>query len=487
MAGSATTTFDITDLTILTTYYCRIRYQDSADRWSSWSTQVLFTTADVYIDAPTNTSPANLEANIAETPELTSDDFECINWSDTHASSDWEVYSDSGLTILVWSSYDDTSNLTTARIPPGILNPGSTNYYWRCRHTGTTYGDSAWSTVTKFTTQDQFILVYGIALVSSGGGAGTWQRVNENGNNVTLTTTDFNYHPVWGGIEDVTIDGQAMVKIPKFYYKVGNLSGGDQTGKKAWFVSNYPVMGFTLHPAFMDGGVEIDQFYYGKYEATADGSTKAGSASGATPLASIDFPTMQGRCTARNTGGVDGFHMLHIHELSAVQMLCLIENGGPDVQSSIGAGNTVSSATVNTGASNAAWRGIYELWGNTLCMIDGAQFDTAKKIKVFDQNGNGTYVNTNIVLDSASGWITGMYDNAGTGYDLKSMFLGKTTDLTETNGTFGDFQYAPQTSDNVCYHGGRWSTGSYAGLFHLFLYNTASNSEAYCGSRLAKV
>jgi len=57
----------------------------------------------------------------------------------------------------------------------------------------------------------------------------------------------------------------------------------------------------------MDGGVELDQFYYGAYEATNDGGTKAGSATGVAPLVSIDFPTMQTRCTARNTGGVDGF------------------------------------------------------------------------------------------------------------------------------------------------------------------------------------
>lgn len=488
VAGSATTTFDITDLTTLTTYYCRIRYQDSADRWSSWSTRVLFTTANVYIDAPTNTSPASLETNIIETPELTSDAFECINGADTHASSDWEVYSDSGLTILVWSSYDDTSNLTTATIPAGILNPGSTNYYWRCRHTGTTYGDSAWSTATKFTTKDQFSVIYGIALVSAGGGAGSWQMINENGNDITLTTTDFNYHPVWGGIEDVTIDSQSMVKIPKFYYKVEILPGGDQTGKKAWLVSDSPVTGFTLHPAFMDGGVEIDQFYYGKYEATNDGGTKAGSASGVAPLVSIDFLTMQGRCTARNTGGVAGFHMLNIHELSAVQMLCLIENGGPDVQSSIGAGNTASSAAVNTGTSNAVWRGIYELWGNVQCAVDGVQWDTTNQFKVFDRLGNGTYVSTGVTASATDGWITGLHDDSGTGFDLSSAFFGETFDGTESNGTFGDYEYSPDlTEDNVCYHGGHWGYGSHAGLFGLGLGSVASFSNTNVGFRLAKV
>lgn len=487
IAGSATFSFDVSGLGSLIEYYCRIRYKDSKNRWSAWSETIFFTTVNIYIDTPTNLSPANNESNIGETPTLTSDAFECVNVSDTHASSDWEIYSDSGLTALVWSSYDDTTNKTTAPVPTDELLSGETDYYWRCRHTGTTYGTSAWSTATKFTTKDQFTVIYGIALVSGGGGAGSWQMVNENGNDITLTTSDFNNHPVWGEIEDVTIDSQAMVKIPKFYYKVGNLSGGDQTGKKAWLVSNIPATGFSLHPAFMDGGVEIDQFYYGKYEATNDGGTKAGSASGVAPLMSINFPTMQSRCTARNTEGVDGFHMVNIYELSAVQMLCLIENGGPDVQSSIGAGNTASGEAVNTGASNAMWRGIYELWGNTRCMIDGVQFDTKKQVKIFDGNGDGTYIATSVALSSASGWITEMHAETGVDYDLSTVFLGKTTDNTESNGSFGDYQYSPNTSVNVCYHGGYWSNGSRAGLFFLYLDLTASHSLTNGGSRLAKV
>ncbi len=64
----------------------------------------------------------------------------------------------------------------------------------------------------------------GIALVTSGGGSGTWQRVDKNGNNFTPEASYFDDHPIWGGIEDVIIDSQAMVKIPKFYVKVGILS-----------------------------------------------------------------------------------------------------------------------------------------------------------------------------------------------------------------------------------------------------------------------
>ncbi|MCD6346227.1 MAG: hypothetical protein J7L96_02275 [Bacteroidales bacterium] len=485
--GEAGTSFSITGLDGTTLYYCKIRYQDSADVWSEWSDIISFTTANVYIDTPTNVSPADTEASIGETPELSSNAFECINGSDTHLNSDWEVYSDAGLTTLVWSSYDDTSNLESITIPAGNLSEGETSYYWRCRHTGTTYGDSAWSTETSFTTVASFANIVGIALVSAGGGAGTWQQIDADGNNVAPDAAFFSNHAMYGNISDVTIDGQAMVKIPKFYIKQ-DIAGGDQAGKKAWWISDVPASGFSLDPAFMDAGVEIDQFYYAKYEATDDGGTKAGSVVGVSPLVSIDFPTMQSRCTARNTGGVDGFRMVDIHELSAVQLLCLIENGGPDVQSTIGTGNTASSAAVNTGSSNAVWRGIYELWGNVRCMIDGVQFDTNNQIKVFDQNGNGTYISTGVTASATDGWITGMHDDSGTGFDLGMLFLGKTFDGTEGNGTFGDYEYSPDlTEDNVFYHGGDWSLGSQAGLFDLFLYGGAADAAPRFGSRLAKV
>jgi hypothetical protein len=488
VTGTAVASFNITGLDVNTLYYVRIRYQDSDDRWSDWSTVISFTTANIYIDTPVNTSPASLETDIGETPTLASDAFECINGSDTHASSDWEIYSDAGLTTLVWSSYDDTSNKTTATVPAGELSASSTDYWWRCRHTGTTFGDSAWSTATKFTTKNSFVLIYGIAMVSSGGGAGTWARVDENGDNITPTVTDFNNHPVWGNIETVTIDSQSMVKIPKFYSKVGVLTGGDRVGKKAWLVSDGPATGFTLNPAFMDGGVEINQFYYGAYEASDDGGTKAKSISGVLPLVDIDFTAMQARCTARNTGGVDGFSMVNIHQLSAVQILILIQNGGPDVQSTIGDGNTSSSAAVNTGSSDATWRGIYEMWGNVRCAIDGVQFDTSNQIKIFDQNGNGTYVSTGVTASATNGWTTGMHDDTGTGYDLGTSFLGETFDSASTNGSFGDYQYSPDlTEDNVCYYGGYWGNGSRAGLFNMYLSSDATYVNTYYGFRLAKV
>jgi hypothetical protein len=127
------------------------------------------------------------------------------------------------------------------------------------------------------------------------------------------------------------------------------------------------------------------------------------------------------------------------------------------------------------------------MWGNIRCAIDGAQFDTSNQIKIFDQNGNGTYVSTGVTLSAASGWTTAMHDDTGTGFDLNTAFLGKTTDGTESNGSFGDYQNTPSTSDNVCYHGGRWGFGSSAGLFLMHLGLDASYAVLSLGFRLAKV
>ena len=104
---------------------------------------------------PTNASPADSASGIGETPTLSGDSFTVMFGSDTHASSDWEVYSDVGLNTLVWSSYDDASNLESIDVPAGNLSV-STTYYWIHRKTGTTYGDSAWSTAFSFGTAASF-------------------------------------------------------------------------------------------------------------------------------------------------------------------------------------------------------------------------------------------------------------------------------------------------------------------------------------------
>jgi hypothetical protein len=469
-----------------TSYKWRCKDVSTLAEESEWTTAQAFETANVYTAKPTNTDPTDTETDIGETPTLTSDAFECVNDSDTHASSDWEIYDDTD--ALIYSSYDDTSNKTTLSVPEGELEVSST-YTWRVRHTGTTYGDSEWSTATEFTTKAAFVLIYGIAQVSTGGGAGTWARVDANGDNITLTSTDFDNHPIWGGIETQTIDGQQMVKIPKFWFKVGDAPvGSDRAGKKCWWISDTEVSGFSVHPAFMDSEVEIDQFWIGAYEASDDGGTKVKSVSGVAPLASTSFDDFVTKIGARNTGGVDGFHMPDIHELAAIQMLALIEMGTPDAQSAIDVGND-SGSVHNTGVDDDIYRGIYQLWSNVFMWVDGLRTTTAETIKIYDNVGNQTWVVIDTGLSAnRNGYPVTMKEDTGTDYDLTALFIADTFDATDTNGTYADKQILnkPSSEDFVCRHGGYWYGAVYYGLFYVYVYFTSSDTTSFNGARLAK-
>lgn len=306
---------------------------------------------------------------------------------------------------------------------------------------------------------------------------------------MALDKTFFDKTYPWAGIKTETIDGQEMVYIPKFYYKTGTApTGSQQAGKKCLWVSDRPIAGYRVHPAFMKAGAEIAGFWVGAYECSVDASvgSKAASVSGKAPLVSIDFPTMQSRCAARNVNGQTGWHLWNIYELAAIQMLCLIELGSPDVQAKIGSGNSNSSAAVATGSSNAKWRGISELWGNVWHMVDGFK-GSGTTIQILDRLGNGTYVNTGVAaLSGTHAYPKDMMDASGSGFDFNDVFIPKTLDATQSNGTYGDF-YWYAVNDFVCYHGGAWGGGASGGLFCLSLGVPASCSDVGIGGRLAKV
>ena len=292
----------------------------------------------------------------------------------------------------------------------------------------------------------------------------------------------------WSDIKTETVDGQSMVWIPKFYYRVHTPTTGTYLGKKCLEISDGAADGFVLHPAFMKNGAEITGFWVGAYECSMDASdsNKAASIIGKSPLVSINFPTMKTRCEARNVNGQTGWHLWNIYELAAIQMLCLIELGSPDVQAKIGSGNSNSSAAVATGSTNAKWRGICELWGNVWHMVDGLK-GSGTKIQMFDRLGNGTYVNTGVAAYSAAhGYPKDMLDVSGTGFDFNDVFIPKTIDATASNGTYGDY-YCAAVSDFVCYHGGAWDNGAYDGLFNLNLFYVSSSVYPSVGGRLAKV
>jgi hypothetical protein len=56
-------------------------------------------------------------------------------------------------------------------------------------------------------------------------------------------------------------DGNVMVEIPKFYFKYSRVDSVN-----TWDVRTIPASGYTLHPAFIKSGVEVDYRYIGAYD-----------------------------------------------------------------------------------------------------------------------------------------------------------------------------------------------------------------------------
>ncbi|WP_281982941.1 Ig-like domain-containing protein [Azonexus hydrophilus] len=476
-------------LAVNTLFYVRARVKDVAGLASDWATITSFTTKATYayVNTPTVTTPTNGQTEIPEQPTLQSSAFTTTGGADTHASSQWQIRTAAGTWAApLHDSGASTTNKTSYTVPTGVLVAGQTQYVMRVRHTGTSLGASEWSSDIAFTTKQQFAQIIGIVCTATGGGAGTWQRVDENFAAITTTAATFNNHPTYAGVVAQTIDGQAMMKVPKYYLKTGTVPSGTYAGKRYWMISDQPVSGFTAHPAFMNAGVAIDQFWVGKYQGTTDG-TKLGSVAGLMPLVSIDFPTMQTRATNRNTGGVTGFGLWNIYQLSAIQTLALIEMGGSDSQALIGQGYVSGSSALavdNATVAQATWRGIVGLWGNVWQMVDGLRTNESSQYEIWDKNGNKTWVNTGVTAP-ADGYPVTFATASGASFDLGLLMLPQTSNASAANGTTGDCFW--RAANCVAYHGGGWSYGPDAGLFSLYVYNAASYSYSPIGGRLAKV
>lgn len=332
--------------------------------------------------------------------------------------------------------------------------------------------------------------IIGVCCTATGGDGGTWVYVDQSGNTITPGASYFNDHPVWGNIEDVTIDSQAMVKIPKFYYKRGVISGGANDGKEAWWISDVLMSGFAIHPAFRSAGSDVNQVYVGKYQASSDG-TKMKSVSGVLPAVSKSLTTFQGEASARNTGGVTGFMLWSMFQWSAIQWLYLVENATMDSQEKTGAGRVNELSAANVDASDVAratYRGMVGLWGNVRQWLDGLKTDADGHINLWDRDGNKGWVDTAHKRTAAAGTIypTTFMSINGTGYDFDEVFIGDTGPTSNSNATAPDYQYFT-TSEYFPSVGGSWGTALSAGLWYVICGHAASYMITYLGARLAKV
>lgn len=472
-----------------TTYYVRARTLDVAGLWSDWSAGTNFTTAAsfAYVAAPTITGPQANATDIAEQPTFSTSAFSVVGATDTHASSQFRVRSADGPYVTpVWDSGEDVTNKVSIVMPAGKIKAGGNVYYVQARHKGTSKGWGEWSSEIKFTTKAQFANVIGIVMVASGGGSGTWARVDENGNPKVTDAAFFGSHPVYGAIQDVIIDGQEMVRIPAFYVKAGSVSSGQYAGKRAWWVSDQPLAGYSLHPAFMDAGNPLSQFWVGKFQATpVPGESTIGSLKYAAPTVGLSLADFKDRANQRNVGGVTGFSIWNYYQLQAIQLLCVIEVCGTDSQTLLGKGNTESSGAFNSYSAQATWRGVVGLWGNVHQIVDGLK-SNASVLQIWDKQGNKTYVNTGVSAASRTSYADVPSADSGASYDLSIGFVPSTLTSSENSSFGGDMvSYWP---DCIAYHGGYWGSGSSAGLFCLYIaYKADSTGGKSVGTRIAKV
>jgi hypothetical protein len=317
----------------------------------------------------------------------------------------------------------------------------------------------------------------------------TYSRINRC--NVSDDGTINAFYGDAGYTEDGS-NGQVMVYIPKFYYKVTPITlDGVNIRKGQWSVSDIQIDNtWQLHPAFYDAsGNEVDYFLYSAFEGVGQNSSGTYGTSYNTTsdkLSSVaDYTPTTGathadaRTMAANRGV--GWYQIGIKQHSAVQLLIAIEYGF-DSQSTIGqgpvAGDTKKTGTTvgnitsgSTTAPNVAvnWRGIENLWGNILSWIDGllkstrANYDICTTL-AFSDSKTSAYSSISF---GSSIWSVGGYISAF-GYDENNDWLFLPSEVSDTsNVMISDGLNINQTTAFYITTGGATSYYEKAGLFYI--------------------
>lgn len=308
-------------------------------------------------------------------------------------------------------------------------------------------------------------------------------------------------------IEDGS-NGQVMVYIPKFYYKVTPItkSGTYALTEGKWEISDAPQSEFTLHPAFYDAsGNEIDYFLYGAFDAVGQNSSgiygtaynttsdKLSSVAGSSMLPTNNITRATSRTMATNRG--IGWYQVGVKQTMAIQMLLSVEYG---FNSQIGIGQGVvstSAATyagrttgnITSGTQNKTipvnWRGIENLWGNISNWIDGLNFSNRQPYfcnsYTFIDNTTTDYTEIKFKVPS-SNYITAL------GYDSDNpwVLLPSTSSSTSNpTGSIGDY-VSSSTGWQLVRLGGSWNEDSKAGIFYWNCYGASSAAGTVIGARL---
>ena len=367
----------------------------------------------------------------------------------------------------------------------------------------------------------------------------------------------------WYGDADYKEDGsmgQVMVYQPKFYYLVCPVEYdpidtgiGYHLRKANYYVSEKPRAGFRLHPAFYDAsGNEIDYFltsaYEGSiYDASASayllndeqvmntGEDKFSSIAGARPASgssqNLTRPNIEAMAQNRGTN----WHGDLIKQVSAEQMLMIIEMGMMNLQTAIAQGvvslpwttgsDTTSSYAAATGSTaslgngtgraektttyeggvakeytvdgktSVCWRGKENFWGNIWKFVyginiwgngkmGGGQPYICSDFSFAESKNSGNYEPAGFTVTNANGYISAMgYSTACDWLFIASECLGN------SSLPVGDYTYITVNLNGyrIAQLGGHWNDGGNAGGFYWALSNGVGTRHRYIGGRLVYI
>lgn len=367
----------------------------------------------------------------------------------------------------------------------------------------------------------------------------------------------------WYGDADYKEDGsmgQVMVYQPKFYYLVCPVEYdpidtgiGYHLRKANYYVSEKPRAGFRLHPAFYDAsGNEIDYFltsaYEGSiYDASASayllndeqvmntGEDKFSSIAGARPASgsSQNLTRQNIEAMAQNRG--TNWHGDLIKQVSAEQMLMIIEMGMMNLQTAIAQGvvslpwttgsDTTSSYAAATGSTaslgngtgraektttyeggvakeytvdgktSVCWRGKENFWGNIWKFVyginiwgngkmGGGQPYICSDFSFAESKNSGNYEPAGFTVTNANGYISAMgYSTACDWLFIASECLGN------SSLPVGDYTYITINLNGyrIARLGGNWISGGNAGGFYWYLGSGVGDRYRYIGGRLVYI
>ena len=367
----------------------------------------------------------------------------------------------------------------------------------------------------------------------------------------------------WYGDADYKEDGsmgQVMVYQPKFYYLVCPVEYdhidtgiGYHLRKANYYVSEKPRAGFRLHPAFYDAsGNEIDYFltsaYEGSiYDASASayllndeqvmntGEDKFSSIAGARPASgssqNLTRPNIEAMAQNRGTN----WHGDLIKQVSAEQMLMIIEMGMMNLQTAIAQGivslpwttgsDTTSSYAAATGSTaslgngtgraektttyeggvakeytvdgktSVCWRGKENFWGNIWKFVyginiwgngkmGGGQPYICSDFSFAESKNSGNYEPAGFTVTNANGYISAMgYSTACDWLFIASECLGN------SSLPVGDYTYITVNLNGyrIALLGSYWAGGGYAGGFYWYLNGGVGHRVRNIGGRLVYI